>query len=143
MNAAQLEIELSRIFQTASHWDALLLLDEADVYLERRSLQDLQRNSLVSVFLRKLEYFEGILFLTTNRVSHFDEAILSRIHLMFKYDVLNKLERQQIWERFIQKARTFQGPARITEKDIARLASIQLNGRQVSLLFISPTTQFS
>lgn len=77
-----MEVQLSRIFQTANHWNALILPDEADVYTERRSKQDVARNKLVSVFLRKLEYCEGIMFLTTNRVSDFDEAIISRIHLM-------------------------------------------------------------
>jgi hypothetical protein len=52
----------------------VLLLDEADVYLERRAAQDVLRNSLVSVFLRSLEYYKGIFFLTTNRVRDFDEA---------------------------------------------------------------------
>ena len=56
--------------------------------MERRSKQDVARNKLVSVFLRKLEYCEGIMFLTTNRVSDFDEAILSRIYLMLKYHEL-------------------------------------------------------
>ena len=60
---------------------SILLLDEADVFLERRSPENLTRNGLVSVFLRKLEYYEGIVFLTTNRVSHFDEAILSELIL--------------------------------------------------------------
>lgn len=56
------------ILPAAAHgWGAVLLLDEADVYLERRSINDLMRNSLVSIFLRLLEYFQGILFLTTNR----------------------------------------------------------------------------
>lgn len=32
-----MEAQLSRIFQTANHWDALILLDEAVVYTERRS----------------------------------------------------------------------------------------------------------
>jgi SpoVK/Ycf46/Vps4 family AAA+-type ATPase len=84
-----MESQLSQIFQIASHWGAILLLDEADVFLERRSSQDLVRNGLVSVFLRKLEYCEGIMFLTTNRVSEFDEAILTRVHLMLRYDHLN------------------------------------------------------
>ena len=53
--AAQLEEQLSVIFQIASHWNAILLLDEADVYMEARSPQNLDRNALVSVFLRKLE----------------------------------------------------------------------------------------
>ena len=83
-----MECQLSRIFQVASHWKALILLDEADVYMEQRTKENLGRNQLVSVFLRMLEYCKGILFLTTNRVSDFDEAILSRIHLMLKYDAL-------------------------------------------------------
>ena len=50
-----------------ARWEAVLLLDEADVFLEARSTHDLERNKLVSIFLRVLEYYEGILFLTTNR----------------------------------------------------------------------------
>lgn len=43
------------------------MLDEAEVFLEERTQADLQRNALVSVFLRALEYYDGILILTTNR----------------------------------------------------------------------------
>ncbi|KAF2967356.1 hypothetical protein GQX73_g6226 [Xylaria multiplex] len=69
-----LERNLLQFLKNASSWDAVVLLDEADVYLERRSANDLRRNSIVSIFLRAMEYFQGILFLTTNRVGHFDEA---------------------------------------------------------------------
>ncbi len=79
-----MEEQLLRVFQTANHWNALILLHEADMYLEQRSKADVARNKLVSVFLRELEYCDGIMFLTTNRVSNFDDAILSRIHLMLK-----------------------------------------------------------
>ncbi|KAF2258837.1 P-loop containing nucleoside triphosphate hydrolase protein [Lojkania enalia] len=94
--AGLLEGQLSDIFRIASHWNTILLLDEADVYLERHSSYDLIRNGLVTVFLHKLEYLDGIMFLTTNRVSEFDEAILSRIHLMLKYNELSKNTRKQI-----------------------------------------------
>ncbi|KAL8726754.1 MAG: hypothetical protein Q9181_005933, partial [Wetmoreana brouardii] len=40
----------------------------ADVFLEQRESHDISRNALVSIFLRMSEYFQGILFLTTNRV---------------------------------------------------------------------------
>ena len=40
------------------------------------------------IFLRKIKYYKGIIFLTTNRVSNFDEAILSRIYLILKYNEL-------------------------------------------------------
>jgi hypothetical protein len=42
------------------NFNLVVLLDEADVFLEQRTLQDLQRNALVSVFLRVLEYYDGI-----------------------------------------------------------------------------------
>jgi hypothetical protein len=51
---------LSHLFQLVDHWNAELVLDEADVYLEQRVRQDLARNGLVSAFLRTLEYCKGI-----------------------------------------------------------------------------------
>lgn len=62
-DARTLEQQLGKILDVAHVWGAVLLLDEADVFLERRSVHDLQRNALVSIFLRLLEYFQGILFL--------------------------------------------------------------------------------
>ena len=80
---------LKTIFKIASRWHAILLLDEADVFLVERGA-DAHTNALVSVFLRELEHFDGILFLTTNRMQTFDPAILSRIHLPLRYDLLTK-----------------------------------------------------
>lgn len=71
---AQLEHELQKILDIAHSWGAVLLIDEADVYMEKRTFADMHRNALVSIFLRLLEYFQGILFLTTNRVETFDEV---------------------------------------------------------------------
>lgn len=45
----------------------VVLLDESEVFLEERTQADLERNALVSVFLRALEYYDGILILTSNR----------------------------------------------------------------------------
>ncbi|KAG9200065.1 hypothetical protein G6514_007662 [Epicoccum nigrum] len=98
-----LEKSLLQYFRRANDWDAIVLLDEADVYLEKRSKNDLQRNSIVSVFLRALDYFQGILFLTTNRINQFDEAFKSRIHLSLGYDKLNDAARAQIWGNLFQK----------------------------------------
>lgn len=63
-----LEAELQKILDICHAWGAILLLDEADVFLEKRDMHNIHRNALVSIFLRQLEYFQGILFLTTNRV---------------------------------------------------------------------------
>lgn len=130
-DAAKLEAQLSQIFQIAKNWGAVLLLDEADVYFERRSNHDLIRNSLVAVFLRKLEYCEGIMFLTTNRVSQFDEAILSRVHITLRYDDLDKDTKEQIWRQFLDRASTRQGPAIVSRSGLKSLTAGKYNGRQV------------
>lgn len=70
----ELEAFLQQILDLANRWQAVLLLDEADVFLEARTAQDIHRNALVSIFLRLLEYFQGILFLTTNRVATFGKS---------------------------------------------------------------------
>ena len=95
--AADVERELSDKFHLAELWDCVLLLDEADVFLAQRTKYDVKRNSLVSVFLRVLEYFTGILFLTTNRVGAFDEAFKSRIHVSLYYPPLDWTQTQAIW----------------------------------------------
>lgn len=97
----------------------------------RTELHD-NHNRLVAVFLRKLEYYRGLLFLTSNRGIQFDEAILSRIHLTIEYENLTRDFRRGLWTTFLFKARTMQGPAMVEEDDIQRLGSLALNGREVN-----------
>ncbi|KAK3945381.1 P-loop containing nucleoside triphosphate hydrolase protein [Diplogelasinospora grovesii] len=92
------EPNLEYFFALGERFGALVLLDEADVYLEARSPgQNVERNGLVSVFLRALEYYRGVLFLTTNRVGTFDSALTSRIHVALHYRRLTHEHRQRIW----------------------------------------------
>jgi len=48
LDPSSLETELSNILEMVTKWNAILLLDEADVFLEQRSPNDLERNKLVS-----------------------------------------------------------------------------------------------
>jgi SpoVK/Ycf46/Vps4 family AAA+-type ATPase len=120
------------MFEVAEKWKALLLLDEADDFLCRRS-HDSNHNSLVSVFLRKLEYYKGIMLLTTNRVRDFDEAVQSRIHVGIKYSPLGVDTRKAIWRSFLEKAKTETGDAVYSDKQLNDLAKHSLNGRQASV----------
>jgi len=95
-NAELLERNLVKTTSLAHKWGAIVLIDEADVYLEERSLQDIQRNGLVSVFLRHLEYFQGIIFLTTNRVTIFNNVFRSRITFAMKFDDLSTNAKRKI-----------------------------------------------
>lgn len=87
----------------AETWGAIMLIDEADIYLEQRAIQDVERNHLVAGFIRALEYFKGILFLTTNRVGTFDEAFVSRIHVQLYYPDFTTDEHDRVWDTFFQK----------------------------------------
>ncbi|KAF3019393.1 hypothetical protein E8E14_012250 [Neopestalotiopsis sp. 37M] len=112
--AREVEEELEKNFSLASRWGCVLLLDEADVFLSARERTDFTRNGLVAVFLRVLEYYSGILFLTTNRIGDFDEAFSSRIHMSLYYPPLDeestwkvfKLNLDLIEERFVVQDRS-------------------------------------
>jgi SpoVK/Ycf46/Vps4 family AAA+-type ATPase len=99
----ELERKLSGSFQVATDWRAVLLLDEADVFLQERDVNDLQRNALVSIFLRHLEYYDGLLFLTTNRPGQLDEAFQSRIHITFGLPELDFSQQKKVWLLFLKR----------------------------------------
>lgn len=124
----EVESGLSRILELVARWNAILLLDECDVFLEARSTSDLERNKVVSIFLRTLEYYEGILFMTTNRVDNIDAAFQSRIHVSLEYPDLTTESRVQIWKNFLAG---FKEAPEITDEDVAELAKLKLNGRQI------------
>ncbi|KAF4865651.1 ATPase family AAA domain-containing protein 3-B [Colletotrichum siamense] len=112
--AKEVEEDLERSFALASRWGCILLLDEADVFLAARSKNDFARNGLVAVFLRVLEYYTGILFLTTNRIGDLDEAFASRIQMSLHYPELDELKTLKVFrlhldlieQRFKQQNRT-------------------------------------
>lgn len=127
---ASVDQMLARILELAHRWDAVLLLDEAEVFLQERSSNDVTRNALVSIFLRQLEYYQGILILTTNLARQCDRALESRIHFCIYYPDLDYNARLEIWKMFLVKGTL--DPARgISDFDLDRLARLQLNGRQI------------
>ena len=142
----EVEENLSNILEMCAKWEGcILLIDEADVFLEQRSANSLERNQLVSsksrlrrmlpfspltiaVFLRDLEYYSGILFLTTNRVDNIDVAFQSRIHISMEYKPLSTSSRRHVWANFIAastQAHSF------SEEDLDRLAGFDMNGREI------------
>lgn len=48
LDATNLEESLTKILEISTKWNSVLLLDEADVFLEQRSSSHLERNKLVS-----------------------------------------------------------------------------------------------
>ena len=85
------------------------------------------------MFLRVLEYYDGIMILTTNRVGTFDEAFKSRIHLAIRYFKLDEEQRLEIWRNFIQMLGRTKERVDVDdlERNANKLAQTELNGRQI------------
>ncbi|MCJ1272200.1 hypothetical protein MMC22_012108 [Lobaria immixta] len=131
LDSSSVESSLSNVLEMSTKWNAVLLLDEADVFLEQRSAHDLERNKLVSIFLRILEYYEGILFLTTNRVENIDAAFQSRIHISMEYQDLSFSSRRHVWANFLHATSSRQQKHAFSDADLDRLAGYTMNGREI------------
>ncbi len=97
INPEKLESELMQVFTRAQRWNAVMLLDEADVYVRERG-SSLQQNAIVGVFLRVLEYQATVLFLTTNRPNDVDDAIASRCIARIHFLAPDRENAIRIWE---------------------------------------------
>jgi hypothetical protein len=129
--ARELEGNLTFIMNMSAKWDALILLDEADSFLETRSSNSsLERNAMVCVMLKLVEYFSGILFLTSNRIDSIDPAFLTRITLALHYDSLDENARKRIWENLLIKS-GYENSVQNGTIDMGRLAKVPLNGREI------------
>ncbi|CAG8971698.1 hypothetical protein HYALB_00003166 [Hymenoscyphus albidus] len=115
----EVETSLRDIFRLAHLWDCILLLDEADIFLSRREKRT-RISSLANihaVFLRVLEYYSGILFLTTNRVGTLDEGFRSRCQLSLYYKPLTKKQTLAIYDVNLQKLHEIEKDKEISSVD--------------------------
>lgn len=93
----ELERELQVVLRRASRWNAITLLDEADVYVHERG-DNLVQNAIVGVLLRILEYYTSVLFMTTNRPDIVDDAIASRCIARIDYEKPSEIQQKKIWK---------------------------------------------
>jgi hypothetical protein len=135
----ELEKKLMLTLSRASRWGAILLIDEADVYVRERG-NDIQQNAIVGVFLRLLERYRGILFLTSNRATTIDDAVISRAIAHVRYTLPTPEELKKLWQvlstnykvkldakqlaRLVKELPTLSGR---NVKNILKLASIMAN----------------
>jgi SpoVK/Ycf46/Vps4 family AAA+-type ATPase len=120
----------------ATEWDAVILLDEADVFMAERHPNDIARNELVSIFLRELEYFRGIIFLTTNLYDTIDVAFRSRVNIHLLFNPLPPASRLTIWRKFLERLPPMKGSEKtviesLEEDDLTELSKWELNGREI------------
>lgn len=84
-----------------------------------------------------MEYYRGILFLTTNRIGKIDDAIMSRIHIVIGYKVLQHQDRDRIWQQFFDKLEKDRNDVIVDVravhyvKDEFVMKSVNWNGREI------------
>lgn len=121
----EIEVSLDRVFARISRWNAVLLFDECDVFLSTRT-EDLQQAATVGMFLRLLDYYTGMLFLTTNRQVMLDPAIDSRLIARLHFPDLGTEERETIWQSLLAEANLA-----CPDKLLGELANLPLDGRKI------------
>lgn len=148
-----LEDELLKVFTRARRWNAIMLLDEADVYVRER-VDDLDQNAIVGVFLRVLEYQDAVLFMTTNRPDSVDDAIASRCIARITYGMPTEDEQQRIWRILCDVSDTQISDNTITEiiaqgnlsgrdiKNLIKLARLMDPGKPISAKTVSFVKKF-
>ncbi|KAI0018103.1 P-loop containing nucleoside triphosphate hydrolase protein [Xylariomycetidae sp. FL0641] len=127
-DASDIEDRLTTVLKITERWNAVLLFDECDVFLQKRSINNFAHNEIVAVFLRLLEYYRGILFMTSNREDAIDPAFQSRTHMTLHYPDLDVAAKRHIWEIFI----TQWAPDNTIEgSSYEKLSNLPVNGRQI------------
>jgi hypothetical protein len=92
-----------------------------------------------------LEYYSGILILTTNRVGEFDEAATSRIHCALYYPPFDEERALEVWQKNIERLEraneNSKFPIKLNPNKIRKFAAQQWeagnrwNGRQIKNAF--------
>lgn len=153
----EFEKNLKLVFRRASRWGAILLLDEADIYVHERG-SNLQQNALVGIMLRLFEYQTSIMFMTTNRPDVVDDAIASRCIARIDYKYPSKEQQILIWriladtagiklsdkaiEEFVNKHNNLSGR---DIKNILKLANLQsvAENKPITIESINYVKQFN
>jgi hypothetical protein len=95
------EKNLRHIFDAAERSDCILFFDEADALFgkrtEVRDAHDRYANIEVSYLLERMERFQGLAILASNRRKDLDEAFLRRLRYVIEFPLPGPAERERIW----------------------------------------------
>lgn len=95
------ERNLNQLFSRAEELNVVLLLDEGDALMARRTevsnANDRYANLETNYLLQRLEAYEGIVLITTNAAQRIDTAFLRRLDMVIDFAPPDVAERWRIW----------------------------------------------
>jgi hypothetical protein len=124
------EKNLTAVFDRAAKLDAILLLDEGDALLARRtdvgSSNDRYANLQTNHLLQRLEAHDGIVIVTTNAGERIDPAFQRRIDVVVEFRPPDASQRWELWQRHLPQ------PSEVDDAVLADVAyRCQLTGGQI------------
>ncbi|KAF3009108.1 hypothetical protein E8E14_009906 [Neopestalotiopsis sp. 37M] len=106
VHAGTLDRNIQTVLQHARNWKAIVLFDDADVYVAGRNGHNLERAALLPTFLRHLESSDCLSFISVspaNTDRDIDPAVYSRIHAQFSFNKFVFGDQQRIWQMAIDR----------------------------------------
>ncbi|HWB83999.1 MAG TPA: ATP-binding protein [Bryobacteraceae bacterium] len=100
------EKRLKRVFEACERSNVLLLFDEADALFGQRmqvkDAHDRFANIEIDYLLQRMEQFNGIAILATNRKEDLDKAFLRRLRFIVDFLPPGPAERLELWHKSLQ-----------------------------------------
>ncbi|MET0815376.1 MAG: ATP-binding protein [Pseudoxanthomonas sp.] len=130
------EKNIDRVFEDARQSGAVIVIDEADALLGKRSevkdAHDRYANIEVAYLLQRIENHDGLAIFTTNLRQNLDSAFLRRLRFIIDFPRPDAAAREEIWRRCLPA-----GSHALGEADFRQLGrKIDLTGghiRQITL----------
>jgi len=129
ISADTIEERLKEVLERAVRLRMPILINEADVFIQARG-DSLEQNAIVSVFLRLLEYHNGLVFMTTNR-GDTDDAVKNRCIAEIEYGIPGPSERRRLWASLAKEFNV-----KMTKDDIEWAVKVfpEVVGRDIMML---------
>ena len=124
--------KLQDIFDAAAEGGAILYFDEADALFGKRSevkdSHDRYANAEIGYLLRRLEPYEGLAIIATNRSDNLDQATISRLDGIVEFPMPDEAAREQLWRRLLASLKMFQSD----DVDVSLLArDYEMSGAEI------------
>ncbi len=121
----QTEKNIAAMFREAEAEDALLLLDEADSFLQdRTSAHWTWEVTLVNELLKQIELFDGLLICATNLMDRLDQAVLRRFDLKISFGYLKPEQAEQLFSHVLTDLQGNEQPGFLEDSVKLRLAKL-------------------
>jgi AAA+ superfamily predicted ATPase len=120
------EKHLRELFEACERAPVMLLFDEADALFGKRTqvsdAHDRYANIEIDYVLQRMEQFDGVAVLATNRKGDLDTAFVRRLRFIIDFAPPSAAERERLWRLALEGASDVEGRPLVAELDWAGLA---------------------